>query len=229
MQKHAMRYCSKSEVKNELVQEELAQGKAQKDSTRLRKQNEKVKAMRELLEKSKGEEATEDMAKAIREQYDELSNSNKLLTKKAKGASASQGRYDLIQCETCPVIISRMLMDEHQENHHNPNVPFACRHCPYRTLTKQGIRVHETKYHSTKEKYPCKNEGCPVRSSSPWYVKVHMAKHCNFMSPGAKEKAKEEEIKSGRYARDRNKSIKNRANRKVLFASFQHANPELPE
>ena len=67
MQKHAMRYCSKSEVKNELVQEELAQGKAQKDSTRLRKQNEKVKAMRELLEKSKGEEATEDMAKAIRE------------------------------------------------------------------------------------------------------------------------------------------------------------------
>ena len=190
---HEKRWCSKSTVKEGLIQEEKADG-------RYRKELEKVK-QRGLKTRHKMEILKIDPKSLLKCEFCEVSTSSQeeLMThiwwvhNKTKVSQKNSKEYHKdywekkkkIQCDKCPFF--GKCIEEHLLLHHNPDLPYGCQKCGYRAMTEFAIKMHAAKVHSEK-KFQCKL-GCGKMFDNQWYAGFHEKRYC------ANSKVKDELIK----------------------------------
>ena len=59
-------------------------------------------------------------------------------------------------------MIHRYMLKQHDEEHHNTELPFGCPNCEYRALSKMAIACHVTKYHKDHDKHICQVGSLPT-------------------------------------------------------------------
>merc|ERR1719295_492639 len=123
--------------------------------------------------------------------YSKHACSNNLPKKSGQKHKVKNKEY--MQCDKCPYFGKNF--EQHQYNHHNPDLPFGCQKCGYRALNERCISVHTAKVHKEK-KFQCKL-GCGRMFYNQWYTSYHEKRFCT----NSKVKAEliKEEIKSGKY------------------------------
>ena len=88
-----------------------------------------------------------------------------------------------VRCDLCPQTCIPATLKEHTRDHHDPNLPFKCNYCEFRSLFKRGIPLHESRFHykekhgEEKKKALC-GHGCGKSFVNVTHMRGHMKRFC---------------------------------------------------
>jgi len=211
---HEKRWCSKSTVKEKLIQDEIADGRYAKELEKVKQRGNKFKDRMdrlrtdpksllncELCGVSTG--SPEELVIHMKDTHQTRSDESKHSNKKNK----AYRNKEYIQCDKCPYFGKNI--DQHLDLHHNPDLPHGCQKCGYRALNERSISVHTSKVHKEK-KIQCKL-GCGRMFDNQWYASYHEKRFCS----NSKVKAEliKKEIESGKYELLKKRQYKVRSKR----------------
>jgi len=195
---HERRWCPKSEQKEELRLKEIEDGTRARETERCKQLAAKTQDRYSRLATddpsllvavkcglcSYAALSTEEVQAHIDRTHPEEADIKKAIRRKRKlalgegGGGGSGGEVQqYYQCPKCPIMIHRYMLKQHDEEHHNTELPFGCPNCEYRALSKMAIACHVTKYHKDHDKHICQL-GCGKSFTSDFYMKYHMKRYC---------------------------------------------------
>ena len=212
--RHEKRWCSKSVDKERLILEEKESGSYTKELEKVKLRALKTKERQKRLKADPKSFLTCELCGQCTDSQDDLlthmkkvhdnKDSNASIICKKNSKNLKERRKELcringkmvskefIQCDKCPYFGTNI--DQHQGNHHNPDLPHGCQLCGYRALTDFAITMHTAKVHKEK-KFQCKL-GCGKTFENQWYAGFHEKRYCTYSK--VKDKLIQKETEDGR-------------------------------